>query len=71
MQLVHKVYACTHGNVWSFEVSMYLRISFYATYVFKYMCKYQHVLPSVYSSVPTAKCEVFVWLDFVSARKAI
>lgn len=55
------------GRYEAFEVGMYLRISLYATCV----CKYQHALPPVFSSVPTAKCEDFVWLDFVGAGKAI
>jgi len=44
------------GRYEAFEVSIYLRISLYAICV----CKYQHALPSVFSSVPTAKCEDFV-----------
>lgn len=44
------------GRYEAFEVGMYLRISLYATCV----CKYQHALPPVFSSVPTAKCEDFV-----------
>jgi hypothetical protein len=54
------------GRYEAFEVSMYLCTSLYAIYV----RKYQHALPSVFSSVPTAKCEDFFWLDFVAARKA-
>jgi len=57
------------GRYEAFEISTYLRISLYVIYT--YVCKYQHKLPSDFSSVPTAKCEDFVRLDFVAARKAI